>query len=75
MQCGHVLGMRLSDAVPLVSLLAFRPNFLVRFLTSAVSLASVAINASLMVVSIAIADVSCSNKNLSVVAAAARLSK
>ena len=74
LQCGHVLGLRLYAAVPLVSPPAFLPNFLVRFVTSAASLAFVATNALLFVVSIAIADVSCSNTTLSVVAAAARLS-
>ena len=35
LQCGHALGLRLYAAVPLVSLPEFRPNLLVRFVTSA----------------------------------------
>ena len=58
-----------------VSLPEFRPNLLVRFVTSAVSLSFVATKASLLVVSAAIADVSCYNTTFSVVAAAERLSK
>ena len=73
--CGHVLGLRLSAAVPLLSPPVFLPNFLVRFVTSAARLAFLETNASLSVVSVTIADVSCSNTNFSVVAAAERLSK
>ena len=75
LQCVHVLGLRLSAVVPLVSLPAFRPNLLVRFVTSAAILALVATKASLLVVSAVIAAVSCSSATFSVVAAAARFSK
>ena len=69
----HVLGLRLSAVVPLVSLPAFRPNLLVRFVTSAASLAFVATTALLLVVRAAIVAMSCSSTNFSVVASAARL--
>ena len=73
LQCGQVLGIRLSVVVPLVSLPAFGPNLLVRFVTSAASLAFVATKASLLVFSGAIAAVSCSSTTFSVVVAVARL--
>ena len=57
-QYGNVLGMRLSSAVLLVLLPALHSIFLVRFVTSAASLAFVATKALLLVVSVTIADVS-----------------
>ena len=57
---GHVLGIRFSAVVPLVSLPAFHPNLLVRLVTSASSLAFVATKALLLVVSAEISAVSCS---------------
>ena len=70
LQCGQVLGLRFSAVVSIVSLLAFCPNLLVRFVTSAVSLAFVVTKDSLLVVSAGIAAVSCSSTTFSVVAAA-----
>ena len=75
LQCRQVLGICLSAVVPLVSLPAFCTNLLVRFVTAVASLAFVVTNASLLVSRAAIAAVSCSSTTLSVVAAAARLSK
>ena len=73
LQYGHVLGIRFSAVVPLVSLPAFHPNLLVRLVTSASSLAFVSTKALLLVVSTAIAAVSCSNMTFYVIAVAARL--
>ena len=75
LQCRRVLGLRLSAAAALVSPPVFLPNFLVRFVTYEASLEFVATNASLLAVSVAISDVSCSNTTFSVVAAAEMLSK
>ena len=75
LQCGLVLALRLSVAVPLVSHPMFIPNFLVRFVTSEASLAFVATNALFLVVNVAIAYINCSNTTFSVVAFEARLSK
>ena len=58
LQCGHGIGMRFFATVPLVSPPAFVPKFYMRFITSAVNLVFVATNASLLVVSVAISDVS-----------------
>ena len=51
----------MSVFVPLVLMPVFHPNLLVRFVTSAASLEFVATNASLLIVSAAIAAVSCSS--------------
>ena len=75
LQCGQVLGLRLSGVVPFVAMSLFRPNLLVRFVTSATSLEFEATNASLLIVSAAIAAVSCSSTNFSVVTVAERFSK
>ena len=58
LQCGQVLVLHFSAVVPLVLLSAFRPNFLVRFVTSTASLAFVETKALLLVVSSAIAALS-----------------
>ena len=73
-QCGQVLGLHLSGVVPLVALLVFCPNLLVRFVTSATSLELVATKASLLIVIAAIGAVSFSSTTFPVVAAAARFS-
>ena len=67
------LATRPSDTLP--PLADFPLIILVRLVISAVSLALVATNFSLLVVRDSIAVVSCYNTDLSLVAAAARLSK
>ena len=69
------MGIRLYGVVPLDALSVFRPNLLVRFVTSSASLEFVVTNASLLIVSAVIADVIFSSTNFSVVVAVARLSK
>ena len=71
----HVVGLRLLVALPPFLPPVFFPNLLVRFATSAVSLALEGTNVALFIVSDAIACVSFSNTEFLVVAVAARLSK
>ena len=67
LQYGQVLGICLYSVVPLVLLPEFCPNLLVKFVTSAASLAFVATKAFLLVVSAAIEAVRCSSTTFSIV--------
>ena len=69
------MGLLWYGVFVLVAQSEFRPNLLVRVVTSTTSLELVATKASLLIVIAVIADVSCASTTFYVVAAAARLSK
>ena len=75
LQFGQILGIFLSVVVPLVALSVFHPNLLVSFVTSVMRLDFVATNPSLFIFSAAIAAISCSSTNSSVVSSTTRFLK